>query len=51
MGEKYKYDSYINEITAREVVVGFEDGSFKPDKELTRAEMATIFTRRQAIAT
>ena len=45
LGEKYKYDSYINEITAREVVVGFEDGSFKPDKELTRAEMATIFTR------
>ena len=45
LGEKYKYDSYINEITAREVVVGYEDGCFKPDKELTRAEMATIFTR------
>ena len=45
LGEKYKYDLYINEITAREVVVGYEDGSFKPDKELTRAEMATIFTR------
>ncbi len=45
LGEKYKYDLYINEITAREVVVGFEDGSFKPDKELTRAEMATIFAR------
>jgi len=45
LGDKYKYDLYINEITAREVVVGFEDGSFKPDKELTRAEMATIFTR------
>ena len=27
LGEKYKYDSYINEITAREVVVGFEDGT------------------------
>ena len=25
LGEKYKYDSYINEITAREVVVGFEE--------------------------
>ena len=45
LGEKYNYDLYINEITAREVVVGYEDGSFKPDKELTRAEMATIFTR------
>ena len=27
LGEKYKYDLYINEITAREVVVGFEDGN------------------------
>ena len=45
LGEKYKYDLYINEIRAREVVVGFEDGSFKPDKELTKAEMATIFVR------
>jgi len=45
LGEKYKYESYIHEISSREIVVGFEDGGFKPDKELTRAEMATIFTR------
>ena len=45
LGEKYKYESYIHEISSREVIVGFEDGSFKPEKELTRAEMATIFTR------
>ncbi len=45
LGEKYTNDLYINEIRAREVIVGFEDGSFKPDKELTRAEMATIFAR------
>ena len=45
LGEKYKYDFYIHEIASREVLVGFEDGSFKPEKELTRAEMATIFVR------
>ena len=45
LGDKYKYDLYIHEISSREVIVGFEDGSFKPDKELTRAEMATVFTR------
>ena len=45
LGEKYKYESYIHEISSREIVLGFEDGSFKPEKELTRAEMATIFTR------
>ena len=45
LGEKYKYDSYIHEISSREIIVGFEDGSFRPEKELTRAEMATIFSR------
>ncbi len=45
LGEKHKFESYIHEISARNIVVGFEDGSFRPDKELTRAEMATVFTR------
>ena len=45
LGERYRYESYIHEISSREIVVGFEDGSFKPEKELTRAEMAVIFTR------
>ena len=45
LGEKYKYESYIHEISSREIIVGFEDGSFRPEKELTRAEMATIFSR------
>ena len=45
LGEKYKYESYIHEISSRGIVVGFEDGSFKPEKELTRAEMATVFVR------
>ena len=45
LGEKYKYESYIHEISSREIVVGFEDGGFKPEKELTRAEMAVVFCR------
>ncbi len=45
LGEKYKYESYIHEISARNIVVGYDDGGFKPEKELTRAEMAVIFTR------
>ena len=35
----------IREMAARGVLVGYEDGSFRPDKSLTRAEMATVFAR------
>ena len=45
LGERYRYDNYIEEMAAREVILGYEDGSFRPEKELTRAEMATVFTR------
>lgn len=45
LGERYKHESCIHEISSREVIVGFEDGSFRPEKELTRAEMAIIFAR------
>ncbi len=45
LGAKYQYESYIHEMSSRGVMVGFEDGGFKPEKELTRAEMATVFTR------
>lgn len=47
---KLLIDKGIDEISAREVMVGFEDGSFKPDKELTRAEMATIFARMFSVS-
>lgn len=45
LGDRYRYESYIHEIASREVVTGFEDGSFKPEKELSRAEMAAVFAR------
>ncbi|MBE7029579.1 MAG: hypothetical protein E7405_04960 [Ruminococcaceae bacterium] len=45
LGEKYKYDSYIGEITSRGLLTGFEDGGFKPDNELTKAEMASAFAK------
>lgn len=45
LNEWQKLDRYMIEIVAREVLVGYEDGTFRPEKELTRAEMATVFTR------
>ena len=45
LGERYKYDTYIHEIAARELLTGFEDGSFRPEKELTRAELAAAFAK------
>ncbi len=45
LGERYEYESYIHEISARNIILGYEDGSFKPENELTRAEMAAVFVR------
>lgn len=41
----YFVDMYVNEMSARGVLTGYGDGSFKPDRELTRAEMAAVFCR------
>ncbi len=38
-------DLNINELSARGVFTGFEDGTFQKDRVLTRAEMAAIFSR------
>lgn len=40
-----KTDMYIEEMGARGVLIGYEDGTYKPQRELTRAEMATVFCR------
>ena len=34
--------SYISELTDKKVIEGFEDGSFKPDKTVTRAEWSKL---------
>lgn len=49
LDEWEKLDMYISEMTGREIFSGYEDDTFKPDKELTRAEMATVFTKMFSI--
>lgn len=39
------YGKYVNWAAANKVVSGFEDGTFKPDQEITRQEMAAIMSR------
>lgn len=36
---------YIDEMSARGVLTGYGDGTFRPARELTRAEMAAVFCR------
>ena len=43
-------DMYIDEMSARKVLSGYEDGTFRPARELTRAEMAAVFARMFSIA-
>ncbi|MDI6731693.1 MAG: S-layer homology domain-containing protein [Candidatus Margulisbacteria bacterium] len=37
--------SYINVVIARKYMDGYADGTFRPDKKVTRAEAAIIFAR------
>ena len=46
-----RYSMGVREMSARGVLKGFPDGTFKPDKELSRAEMAVIFRRLFSIDT
>ncbi len=39
------YTQYIDEMSAREILVGFDDGTFRPNQPLTRAEMSAVFSR------
>lgn len=41
----YYIDMYVDEMSARGVLAGYGDGTFKPGKTLTRAEMAAVFSR------
>lgn len=42
-------DMYVDEMSARGVLTGYEDGTFRPAKTLTRAEMAAVFARMFSI--
>ena len=42
--EEYQ-SHYITEMYAKGVLIGYPDGTFRPNNTLTRAEMATIFCR------
>ncbi len=49
--ENSRYSMGIREMSARGVLKGFPDGTFKSDKELSRAEMAAVFRRLFSIDT
>ena len=41
------HDRYeaIDMLSSLDIITGYPDGSFQPDKEVTRAEMAALITR------
>ena len=38
------YCSYVNELTEKRIIDGYEDGTFKPNGHVTRSEFAKIMT-------
>ena len=42
--EHWAYE-YISELTSRGIINGYDDGSFRPDANVTRAEFVTILCR------
>ena len=42
--EGTKYEEAIVKLAALDTIKGYEDGSFKPENTITRAELATIIT-------
>lgn len=41
----YIYEAYINVCSKAGYINGFEDGSFQPEKAITRAEIVTLINR------
>lgn len=41
----HKYEAAIGQIFGNGRIKGYEDGTFKPDREITRAEIATMLNR------
>ncbi len=42
--------SAVNKLVGYNVITGYEDGTFKPQNEITRAEFAAIVTRMKGVA-
>lgn len=45
VADDYWAKPYIDALSSRGLITGFEDGSFKPDAEITRAQTANIVSR------
>lgn len=41
----HKYEAAINQIFGNDRIKGYGDGTFRPDREITRAEIATLLNR------
>lgn len=39
------YELYVNTVAAKSLMMGLEDGSFAPDKTMTRAELVAVLAR------
>lgn len=39
------YSKEVNDLTSKNIITGYKDGSFKPDQNITRAETAVIIDR------
>ena len=42
--EGTKYEEAINKLVALNTIEGYEDGTFRPENTITRAELATVIT-------
>lgn len=40
----------VNKLVAYKIITGYEDGTFRPDNQITRAEFAAIVTRMKGVA-
>lgn len=40
----------VDKLVANGIITGYEDGTFKPDNQITRAEFAAIVTRMKGVA-
>ena len=45
-----KVQDAVNKLVAYKIITGYEDGTFRPDNQITRAEFAAIVTRMKGIA-
>jgi len=45
-----KVATAVNKLVAYKIITGYEDGTFKPDNQITRAEFAAIVTRMKGVA-